>query len=40
MSTRATSAAPDRNRDRDRLHAVIDRFARCRVAVIGDFVAD
>ena len=40
MSTRATSAAPDQNRDRDRLHAVIDRFARCRVAVIGDFVAD
>ena len=40
MTTRATSAAPDRNRDRDRLHAVIDRFARCRVAVIGDFVAD
>ena len=42
MSRRAPPAAPDhdRSRDRDRLHAVIDRFARCRVAVIGDFVAD
>ena len=26
--------------DRDRLLAVVDRFARCRVAVVGDFVAD
>jgi rfaE bifunctional protein kinase chain/domain len=24
----------------ERLHALIDRFARCRIAVIGDFVAD
>jgi rfaE bifunctional protein kinase chain/domain len=24
----------------DRLQAVIDRFARCRIAVVGDFVAD
>ena len=38
MSPRATPAG--RAADRDRLHAVIDRFARCRVAVIGDFVAD
>jgi D-glycero-beta-D-manno-heptose-7-phosphate kinase len=36
MTTRATSTAGDG----DSLHAVIDRFARCRVAVIGDFVAD
>ncbi|MEO5820466.1 MAG: PfkB family carbohydrate kinase [Vicinamibacteraceae bacterium] len=41
MSGRAPSAAaPDRDSGRNRLHAVIDRFARCRVAVIGDFVAD
>jgi rfaE bifunctional protein kinase chain/domain len=24
----------------DRLHAILDRFSRCRIAVIGDFVAD
>ncbi len=35
MSPRPTAAG-----DRTRLHAAIDRFGRCRIAVIGDFVAD
>ncbi len=36
MSTRVTAVSDDRAR----LHAVIDRFSRCRIAVVGDFVAD
>jgi rfaE bifunctional protein kinase chain/domain len=33
-------ATPDATGDRGRLHAIVDRFARCRIAVLGDFVAD
>jgi rfaE bifunctional protein kinase chain/domain len=38
MSRRAVQPVPAE--DRGRLHALVDRFARCRVAVLGDFVAD
>ena len=38
--SRAVAATVPASGEHDRLHVVIDRFARCRVAVIGDFVAD
>jgi D-glycero-beta-D-manno-heptose-7-phosphate kinase len=40
MSRFSAAVPTDRPTDAGRLAAIVDRFARCRVAVLGDFVAD